>query len=199
MFAATRTPSPTQPGWLMQCPLLWWVLVEIPHSHKSSVISLHTSLTNKDMWMHEDHTSWQNWNTLKQRIYRWTWPSPSSSSPSSSGAHPRRRSASQDGNLGGSSSSSLSSSSSFSPFFSSSSKSTSILRFLHGEYDRLGPFSWKEFAVAFYFVALITLWFFQVQPCLCICICVVLCTYIHICISGASVHHWLGSLFWQRR
>jgi len=36
-----------------------------------------------------------------------------------------------------------------------------LRRFLHGEYDRLGPFSWKEFAVAFYFVALITLWFFQ--------------------------------------
>jgi len=34
-------------------------------------------------------------------------------------------------------------------------------RFLRGEYDRLGPFSWKEFATAFYFVSLVTLWFFQ--------------------------------------
>lgn len=34
-------------------------------------------------------------------------------------------------------------------------------RFLRGEYDRLGPFSFKEGATAFYFVSLVTLWFFQ--------------------------------------
>merc|ERR1719369_249918 len=36
-----------------------------------------------------------------------------------------------------------------------------LRRFLHGEYDRLGPFSFKEGATAFYFVSLVTLWFFQ--------------------------------------
>ena len=40
---------------------------------------------------------------------------------------------------------------------------TCLLRFLRGEYDRLGPFSFKEGATAFYFVSLVTLWFFQVR------------------------------------
>ena len=40
---------------------------------------------------------------------------------------------------------------------------TCLLRFLRGEYDRLGPFSFKEGATAFYFVSLVTLWFFQVS------------------------------------
>ena len=62
---------------------------------------------------------------------------------------------------------------------------TCLLRFLRGEYDRLGPFSFKEGATAFYFVSLVTLWFFQVSIAgtfrnHCICISAIVCLFVFV-------------------
>ena len=82
-----------------------------------------------------------------------------------------------------------------------------LVRFLRGEYDRLGPFSWKEFATAFYFVSLVTLWFFQVGFAFCVqrslhifvswpplFVCIL---NFNFSILGASVHDRLGGILWQ--
>ena len=61
MFAATRTPSPTQPGWLMQCPLLWWVSMDNGHSSFSYILcflSLRVILCeffNSDLFARKPH------------------------------------------------------------------------------------------------------------------------------------------------